>query len=117
VDFEDEVDRTTEADVLYARLIATITRDEKLRPFDRGAVARVIDQAARIAGDAEKLSTHMGSIVDLAREADYWASERGGEVVASDDVARAIDAQRRRADRVYNRVLEDIQRETLMIET
>ena len=58
-----------------------------MQPFDRGAVARVIEHSARLAGDAERLSTHMRSVADLLREADYWAREAGREVV--DAAARA----------------------------
>ena len=36
VDFEDEVERTPEDDLAYARLVATIAADEKLRALDRG---------------------------------------------------------------------------------
>ena len=55
-DFEDQMDRTRENHLLYARMIATMVHREGLRPFNRDAVARVIEQSARLAGDAERLS-------------------------------------------------------------
>ncbi|RMF84116.1 MAG: ATP-dependent protease, partial [Nitrospinota bacterium] len=93
VDFEEEMDRSPENQHLYARLLATLIRKEGLRPFDRSGVARVIEQSARMVSDAEKLSLHMRSVVDLLREADYWAGEAGRDVVSAADVQRAIDAQ------------------------
>jgi len=117
VDFEDEVDRTADNDLAYARLVATIARDEKLMPFDRGAVARVIERCARLAEDAEKLSAHMGWIIDLLREADHWARDRGAAVAEGRDVGRAVAAQERREGRIRERVLEEIERGTLLIET
>jgi lon-related putative ATP-dependent protease len=117
VDFEDEVDRSPENDLAYARLCATIARDEKLMPFDRGAVACVIERCARLAEDAEKLSAHMGLVIDLLREADHWARERGARVAERRDVERAIAAEDRREGRIRERVLEEIQRGTLLIET
>jgi lon-related putative ATP-dependent protease len=116
-DFEDQMDRTPENHLLYARMIATMVRQEGLRPFDREAVARVIEQSARLAGDAERLSTHVRSIADLLREADYWAGEASHEVVAAADVQRAIDAQVYRSDRVRERTQEEIQRGTILIDT
>ncbi|HJX57734.1 MAG TPA: ATP-binding protein, partial [Thiobacillus sp.] len=89
-DFEDEVARSADNDLLYARLIGTMVRRDKLQPFDRDAVARVIEHSARRAEDAEKLSTHMQSLADLVREADYWAAQEKREAVASADVERAI---------------------------
>jgi len=116
-DFNEEMARTSENNLLYARLIGTMARKEELRPFDRGAVARVIERSTRMAGDAEKLSTHMLSIADLLREADYWADVAGNNVVTTDDVQRAIDAQIHRADRLQERVQEQIQRGTILIDT
>jgi lon-related putative ATP-dependent protease len=116
-DFEDQMDRTAENHLLYARMIATMVRQENLHPLDRQAVARVIEQSARLAGDAERLSTHVRSIADLLREADYWAGEAQHQVVTAADVQRAIDAQIYRSDRVRERIQEEIQRGTILIDT
>jgi lon-related putative ATP-dependent protease len=116
-DFEDQMDRTADNHLLYARMIGTIARQEALRPLDRAAVARVIEQSARIAGDAEKLSTHVHSIADVLREADYWAGEAQRRVITATDVQDAIDAQIRRLDRVRERIQEEIQRGTILIAT
>ena len=116
-DFEDEVVRSADNDLLYARLIGTLVRREKLRPFDRGAVARVIEHSARRAEDAEKLSTHMDSLADLVRQADYWAAQDKREVVAHADVEHAIEAQIKRSDRLRERSHEAILRDILHIDT
>lgn len=116
-DFNEEMDRTPENQLLYARLIATQARREKLRPFDRSAVARVIEHSSRLAEDAEKLSARMRSIIDLLREADYWAGEAGHPVVSAADVQRAIDAQIYRANRMQERLREEVLRGTILIDT
>jgi len=117
VDFEDTVDRDRDGDQLYAQLIATLVRKNKLRPFDRTAVAAVIEQSMRMVSDREKLSAHMRSIADLLREASFWAGESGREVVRHEDVARAGDYQIERIDRVRDRMHEAILRDTVMIDT
>ncbi len=116
-DFEERIERNAETHQLYARLISTLTRKETLLPFDRSGVARVIEHSARLAGDAERLSTHMRGVADLLREADYWAREAGHEAVQAADVQRAIDTQIRRQDRIRDRLYEAILRDTLMIAT
>ena len=116
-DFEDRVPRSPDNVMQYARLIATAVRREGLRPFDRPAFARVIEQTSRLAGDAEKLSTHMRSVIDLVSEADHFAAEAGRDRVTAEDVQRAIDGQIRRADRIYRRIQEEIGRGTIRIET
>ena len=116
-DFEDQVDRTPGNELSYARLVATLARAGKLRPFDREAVARVVERAARLAGDGEKLSAHLEGIADLLREASHLAGEAGRETVGRADVQAAIDGQIRRADRVRQRFQEEIGRGTILIDT
>ncbi|MHB0959859.1 MAG: Lon protease family protein [Pirellulaceae bacterium] len=116
-DFDEQMDRSPENCQLYARYIATMARQEKYRPFDRRAVTRVVEESARIAGDAEKLSTSMQSIADLLREADYWASTQGAVTVTEQHVQLAIDKQIYRADRVRTHVHEQIERGTVLIDT
>ncbi|MBK7491606.1 MAG: AAA family ATPase [Nitrosomonas sp.] len=116
-DFEETIGRTAESHFLYAQLIATVAHKEGLLPYDRFAVAQVIEYSARQAGDAEKLSMHMRSIADLLRESDYWARAANHDSVLASDVQQAIDAQIRRQDRIRDRLYEAIQRDILMIDT
>ncbi len=116
-DFEDRVARTPEMTLLYARLVAAIVRRQQLRCFDRAAVARVIEQAARLAGDQQRLSTSLRSITDLLQEADQLAADAGKEEVGAAEVDAAIDAQFHRGDRLYRRMQEEIGRKTIRLET
>jgi lon-related putative ATP-dependent protease len=116
-DFDDRIDRTPETTGLYARLIAAAIRREKLRPLDRDAVARSIEAAARMSGDAAKLTAQTRAHVALLQEADHLAEEAGKPITGGDHIEAAIDARRRRADRVYRRFQEEIGRDTLRIET
>lgn len=116
-DFEDDMPRTEDSQNLYARMIATQGRQAELLPLDREATARVIEQAARAAEDAERLSVHLQDVTDLLRESDFWARERRCGVIAHEDVEKAIEARRYRAGRVPERIQEAIRRGTLLIET
>lgn len=116
-DFEERIERSADNQMLYARLIATLADKEKLLPFDRGAVARVIDYSARLVGDAQRLSTHMRSVADLLQESDYWAREAGHGAVSAGHVQQAIDTQIRRQDRLRDQLYEAILRDTLLIDT
>lgn len=116
-DFDDRVARTESATLLYARVIATIVRREHLRAFDRDAVARVIERAARLTEDSDRLSTSMRSIIELLQEADQVAADAGKEVVGAAEVQAAIDGRTRRGDRIYRRMQEEIARRTIRIET
>jgi len=116
-DFEDKAPRADGGELRLARLVAGIVRDEKLRPFDRSAVARVVEQAARLADDGGKVTTRVRDIADLLREADHAAAGAGRPVVGPDDVQAALDAAERRHDRIRRRTQEAIAEGTLLVDT
>jgi len=116
-DFDDEMKRSPESEALYARLVAGLVRGEELRPFDRGAVARVVEQSARAVGDSGKLGVRSRGVLDLVREADFWAGEEGAEVVGRAHVQRAVDERIGRSDRVQERIREEIDRGTIFIDS
>jgi len=117
VDFDDEVSRTPENQQSLARLVATVARRSALLPFDRTAVARVIEDRARMVEDNERLSAHMQSLVDLLVEADFMARGRGVTVVAASDVDAAVKARIQRASRVNEELQDAILRDTVLIDT
>jgi len=117
VDFDYRMDRNPDSQQLYARLIAMLVRQETLHPFDRTAVASVIEHSARLLGDGEKLLTHTRSLTDLLREADYWAAQHTHDTVSAADVQQAIDAGIYRVDRIRGHLIEEVQRGTLFIDT
>ncbi|HQY46987.1 MAG TPA: AAA family ATPase, partial [Usitatibacteraceae bacterium] len=116
-DFEEDIARTPASDLLYARVVATIARREKLRHADRGAVARLVEQGARAAGDGERLAVGMQELVDLLRESDHFAAQAGHAVVEAADVDRALEAREERQSRIRERLREQMQKGTLLIDT
>ncbi len=116
-DFETTIDRTTFTDTEYSRLIAALARKESLKPFGAAAVARVIDESARIAEDAGKLSVQLDVLTDLLREADHCASVSERTSVDAADVQAAVDARERRAGRPRDRLREAVERGVISIAT
>lgn len=114
-DFASDMDRNDQ-DISYARLLATIAKRDDLRPFDKNAVARVIEHSSRIAGDAQKVSIHMREVVDLLKEADHWSRQNGHDVVRVDDVQRAIETQIYRAGRMQEQLREMTARNIMLVD-
>lgn len=117
VDFDEDVLRNPKNILLYARLIASIAKEENLRPFHNSAIGAIIDQSTRLAEDIEKLSTYFHGIKDLALEADYWASLKNKKTINADDVQKAIQAQYNRMDRTMQLYYEEIDRNFIVIDT
>lgn len=77
----------------------------------------MIEEAAREAGDAERLSTALGRTADVVREAHYHAGRSGKSVIQAADIEQAVASRIRRASRVQDRLDEEIARGTLLIDT
>jgi predicted ATP-dependent protease len=116
-DFSDDLPRTPEGELEYAKLLGQIARHNTLKPLDPRAVARTIEFGARTAGDAEKMTAHTRVVADVLREADHWATLAGHDLIDAADVQHALDAQERRGDRLRERVQEAIRRGTLLVTT
>lgn len=116
-DFEDRVEWREEPPTDYVRLVATLARRAGLEPFDRDAVARLVEQAARDAGDACRLSLATERLADLLVEADHHRRREGRAVATAADVEAAVAARERRSDRVRRRLEEETLRGTLRIAT
>jgi predicted ATP-dependent protease len=116
-DLSEDFPRTADMQQQLARVLATQAKAADLLPLDAAALARLIDHAARRAGDAGKLTARVRELFDVAVEADHAVRGAGGTGIAGADIDAAIAAQRLRASRLHERVLEAILRGTLLIDT
>ncbi len=116
-DFEDDVAWDDDHVAELARLVAGVAQSEKLLPFHQGAVARLVEHAARRAEDQNKLSVDLARLGDLMREAEYLARDRAAARVEREDVKAAEAAQRRREDRIRERVMERFDDGTVLLDT
>jgi len=116
-DFDEKIDRSNDNNLNYALFIASIVRENKLRPLDVSAVARLIDHSSRMVGDTEKMSSRFGKVADFLLEADYWAGQAKRKAITAEDMQCAIEAHDQRLSRIRERLQEETQRGTLKIST
>ena len=116
-DFEDDLARTPENEQLLARLVAAVVARDGLRPFERDAVALVLEHAARLADHAGKLTLEVELLREVLNEADFWAREHGHAVVLRADVEKALDERELRVSRLRDRARESILDEVALIDT
>lgn len=115
-DFSEDIIRNQESVVAFAQLVAQLSQQENLKPLSRDAVARVIEQAARNTGDGEKLSLHVGRLMDLLREANYWCKHNGSKLIESEHVQKAVQQRIYREQQHQEKMLEAINRDILLID-
>jgi predicted ATP-dependent protease len=116
-EFESDVERTPETVSLYAQMLASLVRAEKLRSFTREAFARIIEHSARLAGDANRLSARTRRLADLMRESDYFAGQAGRNSVDVQDVMRSLKEAEDRRGRIREAIQREILRDTIQIAT
>ncbi|MEQ8354002.1 MAG: AAA family ATPase [Kiloniellaceae bacterium] len=116
-DFETSIERSPVAARYYAGVIARLAAEEGLPAFSRQAVARLVEQGARIAGRHDRLTTRFGRLSDIAREAAFIAGKAGRQTVTDEDVDAAIRRGRHRADLPARQFRRLVAEGTLRIQT
>ena len=114
-DFEDEMPRNDENLDLYARMIGTISKKHGLLPLNAEAVARVIEQSSRDVSHSLKFSTHLGTLADLLKEADYYSKKSKHRSIKKDDIEKALSSKIERQNRIQLKLYEQIDEGTIMI--
>ncbi len=76
-----------------------------------------MDYSSELTGDQKKLSTRFIDIVDIVREASYWASQKGKDHVYAEDVKQAIEESIYRSNRIEKRIQEVIEDGIIMVDT
>ncbi len=116
-DFDYEIKRTDEVLVQYARVIKKLIAEENLHEFDKTAIAYLIELGAKYAGQKSKLTTRFSKIADLAREANFWATDDGFDVVNADHVRKAYNLGKERHGMLESKINDMIEEGTVLIDT
>lgn len=115
-DFDTEFPMTKDVGTLYGRLVRKLTVAENILPFDASGVSELLRASSRMAGDQRKLSGEFRRVVDLIREAAYWASKEAAAIVQASHVRRALNEQVFRSDLIAEKIRELINDGTLKIQ-
>lgn len=115
-DFDDEMDRTPENEYKLAQFISSFCRRERIKPFSRCGVAKVIEYSSRLVEDQTKLSTRFNDIVEILAEAGTWAELEGSDIVDAKHVSKAIAEKEYRSNRYDEKLTEAFLDGTIMID-
>ncbi len=117
VEFDEEMKWTEEVLRHYGGRLRKLSEDEKLLPFDRTAVAAILEHGVRIAGRRGKITTRFFDLADLARESSYAARHNGTTVITATHVRAALDAKIERHNLLETKIREMIEQNLLFIDT
>jgi len=116
-DFENEMYRTEESQLLYAKFIASLVVEKKLLHCTNKAVARIIEHSARMAEHQNRLSLHAADIANLLRESDFWARQAGAKLISEVHVERALESARYRSSRIRDHFYDSVRDGSTLVTT
>src|SRR5712675_844026 len=116
VEFDEEMAMNDTVIAEYAGRLRALSEKETLWPFDRGAFAAILEYGVRMAGRRNKVTARFVDIADLAREANYEATEAKETVVRAAHVRKALSSKMERHNLIETRLREMIEEGTLLVD-
>ena len=117
VDFDTVINRNLRGYDNYAVVIAKLATEENLLPFDKSAIAALVEHGARICAQKDKLTTNFSRVADLAREGHYLAENANAKIISGTHIKQAIARTKKRAGLSSKKFQEMISSGTINIFT
>jgi predicted ATP-dependent protease len=117
VEFDEEMNWSETVMRQYAGRLRKLSDDERLNPFDRTAVATILEYGVRQAGRRGKITTRFFDLADLARESDYIARQDQKCIVSGEHVKRALQAKIERHNLTETKIREMVEQNVVFIDT
>ncbi|MEQ8161694.1 MAG: AAA family ATPase, partial [Smithellaceae bacterium] len=116
-EFDLEIEKTKENIIAYAAFLSRCCEENGVRHCDPSGVAKIIEYAARMVADQERLSARFAQVKEWIEEANYWASQDNAELISACHVQKAVDEKLFRHNLIDERVRSLINRDVIMIDT
>ncbi len=116
VEFDEEMKWGPEVIEHYCGRLRKLCDDEKLLPFDREAIAVLMEHGVRQAGRRGKVTARFFDIADVARESSYAARQAGATLATAAHVREALEAKIQRHNLVEMKIQEMIEKGLLLID-
>ncbi|NOK59945.1 MAG: ATP-binding protein [Chloroflexi bacterium AL-W] len=116
-DFDIDMAWNAENQHAFIQFARTFCQKSQLKEIDTGAIAKLLEQSARLAADQHRLSTRFGILTDIMREAHFWAAEDEASGIHATHICKAIDERTYRSGLIQQRAQDLIAQGTLLIDT
>lgn len=116
-EFDYEMPRTPENEWDMARFIKTAAEQEGCLPFNKKALAEMIDLSSRLASSQNKLSTQFNSLKEYVVESSAWAQSEGAKTVDRKHVLQAIQEKRCRSSQTEEKIRAAFAENIIRIDT
>lgn len=115
--FMEKGDRTKQSEYQFAKQLIYFSQKEKLRPCTKESLELLVEYASRLSGSQNQLTTFVGRVSDVLREADIYARMGGAKKIAPAHIQQALMAKKDRNDLAQKEMLKLVKNGVLKIET
>lgn len=116
VEFDEEMKWGDEIITHYCGRLRKLCDDENLLPFNRDAIAALMEHGVRQAGRRGKITARFFDIADVARESSYLAQQQHQALVTSSHVRESLEARIDRHNLIETKIQEMIEKGLLLID-
>ena len=103
-EFDSDMKRTKENTINFISFFRELAKKEGLQNVETAALKRLVEYASRCTEDQNKISTRLGLIADILREANHYAVQKQSTSIRSEDVLNAIEKRVYRSNLVAERI-------------
>ncbi|TVR00749.1 MAG: ATP-binding protein [Desulfovibrionales bacterium] len=114
---QDTVTRTADSIRKYVQTMGRVIREDDLLPFDREALAWLVDYASRLAEDQKKLSLRLPIVREVMIEASAMGTMRQALMVDRPLLEEAWEARNYRANLYEEEFLSEYDRQLIKVAT
>jgi predicted ATP-dependent protease len=114
---QETVDRTADSIRKYVSALARVIREDDLLPFDREALAWLVDFASRLAEDQKKLSLRLPIVREVMIEASAMSTLAASAMVDRRALEQAWAARNYRANLYEEEFLSEYDRQLIKVAT
>ncbi|MDX9787969.1 MAG: ATP-binding protein [Desulfobacterales bacterium] len=115
-DFDHETQCSEATMQQYAKFVARVCREEKLKPVSAEGVAAIVEFGKKAVAHRDKLSLRFGPVVGIIKEADYWARRDNARIISEQHVVTAFNQYRFRYNLYEEKIQESYTDNSIMID-
>jgi predicted ATP-dependent protease len=103
-EFNSDMERTKENMINFVIFFRELSKKEGLLESDTDALKRLVEYGSRCTEDQNKISTRLGLVADVLREANHYALQEKSATIRSTDVVNAIEKKLYRSNLIAERI-------------
>ncbi|TFG99700.1 ATP-dependent protease, partial [Candidatus Thorarchaeota archaeon] len=114
--FDTAMDRNEENIHKYVSAITTVCNKEQLKHLTCKAIGKVVEYSSRLVEDQRKISTKFADVVDVVREASFYAEKDGAKHITDAHIDKAVEEKIYRSNLIQEKIQEMISRRITLID-